>query len=182
MFRGIIFCDFVTNSVRNFFSTDQLTPLSQILSLSWYLLVRLLHFTAKFFLPICLETRSHFESVPKQQISWIKLSSSNHSKLRVPIRKRKSCYPLIWSILNIYIYMYIYIFYQYVLWMISSGMGACKVVSGVIISKEMFWDYGGLKILDGLSTGLRCTLKRSLKTQSSTHHSLRTFSYLWSLH
>ena len=108
VFRGISFCDFVTNSVRNFFSTDQLTPLSQILSLSWYLLVRLLHFTAKFFLSICLETRSHFESVPKQQISWIKLSSSNHSKLRVPIRKRKSCYPLIWSILNIYIYVHIY--------------------------------------------------------------------------
>ena len=152
------------------------------MSLSWYLLVRLLHFTAKFFLSICLETRSHFESVPKQQLSWIKLSSSNHSKLRVPIRKRKSCYPLIWSILNIYICTYIFFTNMFYEWFLASGMGAFEVVSGVIISKEMFWDCGGLKILDGLSTGLRCTLKRLLKTQSSTHHSLRTFSYLWSLH
>ena len=133
MFRGIIFCDFVTNSVRNFFSTDQLTPLSQILSLSWYLLVRLLHFTAKFFLPICLETRSHFESVPKQQISWIKLSSSNHSKLRVPIRKRKSCYPLIWSILNIYICTYIFftnMFYEWFLveWVLVRSLAEWSLV------------------------------------------------------
>ena len=47
---GIIFYDFVANSVRKFCSTDQLTPRSQIFSLSCYLLVQLLHLPLKFHL------------------------------------------------------------------------------------------------------------------------------------
>ena len=50
VFRGSFFYDFVAKSVRNFFSTDQLTSTSQILSLSWYLLEQLLHLPLKFHL------------------------------------------------------------------------------------------------------------------------------------
>ena len=50
VFRGSFFYDFVENSVRKVFSTDQLTPTSRILSLSWYLLAPLIPLPLKFHL------------------------------------------------------------------------------------------------------------------------------------
>ena len=63
---GIIFYDFVANSVRRFFSSDHLTPTTQILSLSWYLLVQLLYLPLKFHLSKLLRNEAILNPVPKQ--------------------------------------------------------------------------------------------------------------------
>ena len=84
---GTIFYDFRENSVRNFFYRPVNT--SQILSLSWYLLVQLLHLPLKFIFRNCRETRSHFESLPKT------VNIQGYSVLQQPFRTRENCYPLI---------------------------------------------------------------------------------------
>ena len=69
----------------NFFPPTE-TPTSQILSLSWYLLVQLLNLPLKFH----VRNLSHFESHPKTG------NIQGYSELREPIRTRESRYPLIW--------------------------------------------------------------------------------------
>ena len=64
---GIIFYDFVANSVRRFFfSSNHLTPTSQILSLSWYLLVQLLQLPLKFHLSKRSRNEAILNPVPRQ--------------------------------------------------------------------------------------------------------------------
>ena len=87
---GIIFFDFVANSVINFFPTDQLTPTSQILSLSWYLLVQLLHLPLKCHLSKLSRNEKPFESGPKT------VNIQGYSEVREPTRTRENSYSLIW--------------------------------------------------------------------------------------
>ena len=90
----IFFLWFCWKFSENFFSTDQSTLTSQILTLSWYLLVQKLHLPPRFIFWNCHGTRSHFESRPKT------VNIHGYSELRKPIRTRENCYSLIWWILQ----------------------------------------------------------------------------------
>ena len=91
---GIIFFMTLLEIQWEFFSTDQSTLTSQILTLSWYLLVQKLHLPPRFIFWNCHGTRSHFESRPKT------VNIHGYSELRKPIRTRENCYSLIWWILQ----------------------------------------------------------------------------------
>ena len=77
-----------------FFYSNQSTLTSHILSLSWYLLVQLLHLPPKFISWNCHGTRSQLKSRPKT------VNIQEYSELGKPIRTRENCYPLIWWILQ----------------------------------------------------------------------------------